>query len=318
MRQNRSASTGQSVRPIRKSGHVIFRYRHLLLAAVLVVLLSGTAVTGFMVGQGNSAVAAPVNTAPAVNAFIDKIAEQENRCALVEQINLQDELAAARQQADALSEHLAQQQQEIQRVQEEMDTLHENIIKALMTNLTEKMVSRSSPTLTSYIQEAKNLIALRRKLTNFEKTPTAAEIDLTEYKAAINNRLSRIPTLKPISGSLDGYGYRTHPVFGYRHFHPAVDMGAKTGTPIKAAGAGTVIVATYNRYSGNYVKISHGNGFTTAYLHCSKLYVKVGDRVSKGSVIAAVGNTGTSTTPHLHFEIRFYDNPVNPRLIIME
>ena len=94
-------------------------------------------------------------------------------------------------------------------------------------------------------------------------------------------------------------------------------MGAKTGTSIKAAGGGKVIAASYDSRSGHYVKISHGNGFVSAYLHCSKLNVQVGQTVTKGQVVALVGNTGTSTAPHLHFSIEFHDEPINPARIIM-
>ncbi|MDW7658154.1 MAG: M23 family metallopeptidase [Bacillota bacterium] len=318
MRKQRSETAGAPVRPIRKSKVTTYRYRRILLASVLAVLLLGTGLFGFLLGQGNTTTASESIAATAVAGMAEVLFEQENRCAAVEQINLQQELANAQKAADELANSLAQQQEELQRQQEEMESLEENILNALMVNLSEKTVSRTSPTVTSYAQKAKDLLSLSRKVRSFEKTPEAAEVDLTDYKAAIKKQLANIPTLKPIPGSLSGYGYRYHPIYGYRHFHPAVDMGAKTGTSIKAAGAGTVTGAGYNRSAGRYVKINHGNGFETVYYHCSKLNVQVGDRVSKGEVIATVGNTGTSTTPHLHFGITFYGSPVNPNQIIME
>ena len=110
------------------------------------------------------------------------------------------------------------------------------------------------------------------------------------------------------------YGYRI--LFGVRDFHTGIDIGASTGTNIVAAESGTVILANYgwNGGYGNYIIINHGNGITTRYAHASQLYVSAGQTVSKGQVIAAVGTTGNSTGPHLHFEVRengSHKNPLN-------
>ena len=108
------------------------------------------------------------------------------------------------------------------------------------------------------------------------------------------------------------YGYRI--LFGVRDFHTGVDIGATTGSNIVAAESGTVILANYgwNGGYGNYIILSHGNGITTRYAHASQLYVTAGQTVSKGQVIAAVGTTGNSTGPHLHFEVRVNGSHTNP------
>ena len=108
------------------------------------------------------------------------------------------------------------------------------------------------------------------------------------------------------------YGYRI--LFGVRDFHTGIDIGASTGTNIVAAESGTVILASYgwNGGYGNYIIINHGNGITTRYAHASQLYVSPGQTVSKGQVIAAVGTTGNSTGPHLHFEVRINGSHTNP------
>ena len=108
------------------------------------------------------------------------------------------------------------------------------------------------------------------------------------------------------------YGYRY--LFGVREFHTGIDIGASKGTNIVAAESGTVILANYgwNGGYGNYIIINHGNGITTRYAHSSKLYVSAGQTVSKGQVIAAVGSTGNSTGPHLHFEVRKNGSHTNP------
>ena len=110
------------------------------------------------------------------------------------------------------------------------------------------------------------------------------------------------------------YGYRIHPIYGTKKLHAGMDIAAPSGSTIVAADSGTVILASYgyNGGYGNYVIISHGNGYTTRYAHCSSLSVSVGQQVSKGQKIASVGSTGASTGPHCHFEIRINGSTVNP------
>lgn len=109
------------------------------------------------------------------------------------------------------------------------------------------------------------------------------------------------------------YGSRVDPVTGEKGaFHSGLDVGAPTGTDIVAAAEGTVTVAGYTSINGNYIKIYHGNGITTAYCHCSVLEVGVGEKVSQGQVIAKVGSTGKSTGPHLHFGVAKDGTYVDP------
>ena len=85
--------------------------------------------------------------------------------------------------------------------------------------------------------------------------------------------------------------------------HTGLDIAATTGTPIKVVADGTVTAASYNGSYGNLVKVDHGNGVETWYAHTSKMYVTVGQTVTAGEIIAAVGSTGNSTGPHLHFSL---------------
>jgi murein DD-endopeptidase MepM/ murein hydrolase activator NlpD len=96
-------------------------------------------------------------------------------------------------------------------------------------------------------------------------------------------------------------------------FHEGLDFLAETGTPIRAAASGIVLSAERTPDYGNIVKIDHGSGVETRYAHTSKMLVKAGDRVEKGQVIAEVGNTGRSTGPHLHFEVRLNGASLDPR-----
>lgn len=108
------------------------------------------------------------------------------------------------------------------------------------------------------------------------------------------------------------YGYRMHPTLGVVKFHNGVDLAAPAGSAILAAYDGTVISAAYNNSMGNYVMINHGDGIYTVYMHASALYVSVGQKVSKGETIAAVGTTGRSTGNHLHFSVRVNGEYVDP------
>ena len=110
------------------------------------------------------------------------------------------------------------------------------------------------------------------------------------------------------------FGYRIHPIYGYRKFHTGIDIGAGSGSRIVAANSGTVILSGWNGGYGKCIVVDHGGGITTLYAHCSSLLVGRGAQVSRGQTIAKVGSTGNSTGPHLHFEVRVngvYKNPLN-------
>lgn len=109
------------------------------------------------------------------------------------------------------------------------------------------------------------------------------------------------------------FGYRDSPTAGASSYHQGIDIGASTGTGIYAAASGTVTEASYSSSRGYYVVISHGSGVSTVYMHCSELYVSAGDKVTQGETIAAVGSTGISTGPHLHFGVIEDGVYVNPR-----
>ena len=109
-----------------------------------------------------------------------------------------------------------------------------------------------------------------------------------------------------------GFGYRMHPILGYQKFHSGLDFGSDSGSTIRSAAAGIVIYAQWYGGYGNTVIVDHGNGFTTLYGHTEGFYVAEGATVQKGQPIAAVGSTGLSTGPHLHFEVRQNGEPIDP------
>ena len=108
------------------------------------------------------------------------------------------------------------------------------------------------------------------------------------------------------------YGTRMHPTLGVEKFHNGIDLAAPTGSSILAAYNGKVVAADYNASMGNYVMIDHGDDLYTIYMHASALYVSRGETVAKGQQIAAVGSTGRSTGPHLHFGVRLNGSYVSP------
>ena len=110
----------------------------------------------------------------------------------------------------------------------------------------------------------------------------------------------------------DNFGMRVHPTLGIEKMHNGIDLAAPSGSPILCAYNGTVVAADYNSSMGNYIMINHGGGLYTIYMHCSALYVSKGQDVTSGTKIAAVGSTGRSTGPHLHFGVRLNGNYVSP------
>lgn len=108
------------------------------------------------------------------------------------------------------------------------------------------------------------------------------------------------------------YGMRMHPRYGTWRMHEGVDLSGPKGTPIYATGNGVVTRAGWQRGYGNLIEINHGFGYKTRYGHLSAMHVSEGDSVTRGQVIADLGNTGVSSGPHLHYEVRFRNQTVNP------
>jgi murein DD-endopeptidase MepM/ murein hydrolase activator NlpD len=117
----------------------------------------------------------------------------------------------------------------------------------------------------------------------------------------------------PLPGRItSGMGMRKHPVGGFRGRHTGLDLAASPGTRIDAAAAGTVLQTGEGEYIGKFVILGHKDSYTTIYGHCSQILTAAGKSVKKGQIIAKVGNTGRTTGPHLHFEIRKNGIPQNP------
>lgn len=137
---------------------------------------------------------------------------------------------------------------------------------------------------------------------------------LFETLQAQKDRFESIPSISPTNlGYLSSrFGYRRDPFSGSRTFHHGIDIAAPSGTSVYATAGGQVVYARYNGGYGYTVKIEHGYGFSTVYAHLSRMNVRKGQTVRRGDVIAFIGNSGRSTGPHLHYEVRYNNNPVNP------
>jgi len=123
-----------------------------------------------------------------------------------------------------------------------------------------------------------------------------------------------LPSIYPVNVPYrsSSYGWRQDPFRGVRAFHSGLDFSAAHGEPIIATAGGIVVEATQGINYGKFITLKHGDGLETRYAHASKLFVKKGDLVNKRDVIALVGNTGRSTGPHLHYEIRLKGRPLDP------
>lgn len=132
---------------------------------------------------------------------------------------------------------------------------------------------------------------------------------------ALERGLAGIPQVLPASLEFisSGFGYRADPFTGGAAFHAGLDFRGPIGTPIFAAAKGRVSFVGVKQGYGNCIEIDHGNGLMTRYAHMSRFVARPGQMVEAGASIGAIGSTGRSTGPHLHFEVRIHDRPVNPR-----
>lgn len=142
-----------------------------------------------------------------------------------------------------------------------------------------------------------------------------------EYFDATGESAKGMLMKTPVDGAriTSGFGMRFHPVLGYSRMHKGVDFGVPIGTPVMAAGSGTIAFMGWESGYGRFVLVNHGNGFATAYGHLSRFApgLHVGSRVGQAQVIAYSGNTGLTTGPHLHYEIREHNQQVNPLSVKM-
>jgi murein DD-endopeptidase MepM/ murein hydrolase activator NlpD len=172
-------------------------------------------------------------------------------------------------------------------------------------------------------------ISLIAIFTNYHRTlnassPTAAKLEPAQPSASFEvsdieatarskDKLATKPSIWPASGEVtSSFGWRNSPWGDGRELHPGIDLATSEGTPIVATADGKVVNSGWSGGYGNIIQIEHGNGIETIYGHNSRILANIGESVRKGQVIAYSGNTGRSTGPHLHYEIRVNGTPVDP------
>lgn len=166
-------------------------------------------------------------------------------------------------------------------------------------------------------QKHSNLIREMHKQVN--QTNIAAKKQALDFDNLIKllekkrNLLASTPSIRPVDGWITSkFGYRTSPFTGRKEFHSGLDIANKPGTKIIATANGRVSYAGRKMYIGNLLVIDHGHGRVTRFGHLKKILVKPGQEVKRGDVIALLGNTGRSTGPHVHYEVRINGAAVNP------
>lgn len=153
-------------------------------------------------------------------------------------------------------------------------------------------------------------------LAETEEEESAMENQIRQIQATSNP--SFVPTMWAHLGKINNeFGFRRNPFGGRTYeFHGGLDIDGERGDNVLAPANGVVTKAGWQGGYGNLIEIDHGNGLTTRYGHLSSIQIQIGDTIQRGQVVGAVGSTGRSTGPHLHYELRLNDKPINPRRLL--
>lgn len=217
----------------------------------------------------------------------------------------------------AVVKDVEEQEAALQAEYDELETMQNDLITK-QDNVTELMETKDA----EIEQISSDLGDTKDKLSELQAAAAAAERKQQEKNSGYSNNAgaSVITGNGIFTHPCPGYtyissefGYREQPIAGASTNHKGMDFAAPTGTPIYVAASGTVTSASYSGNAGNMIVINHGNGLQTYYMHCNSMYVRAGQTVSKGQNIGAVGSTGNSSGPHLHFQVMQNGTPVNPR-----
>ena len=229
-----------------------------------------------------------------------------------------DEIESAyRTRLDKLQNHLSQATDHINKLQAIKDRFTDLATPTPVKHKLNEDAGKGGPYLpVNFKSQSKNglLSDLETTLDNSQSLILA--LDKIEKKWERQYQwLNQLPTASPIAnriGMSSNFGLRIDPITKRIAQHPGIDFSAPPGTPILATGNGTVIKAETDHAYGNFVEIKHIDGFVTKYAHTRKIHVQVGQTVSRGQLIAEVGNTGRSTGPHLHYEVSINGSLINP------
>lgn len=232
------------------------------------------------------------------------------------------QLAEQNSQLSGIAERITGMQSDLGRVQQFNTRLRMmmNLDGEVRETVSEGQEEFSRSFLSLYKQEM-TIRRMNNFLRQLSEDLSLEEVSQQELLNALyDNReiLASMPSIWPVQGFLTSrFGYRTSPFTGKRDFHRAIDIGARTGTPVIAPGAGTVTFSGVRGAYGNLVSIRHGAGITTVYGHLQRSAVREGQSVQRGTVIGYVGSTGRSTGPHLHYEVILSGVHVDPLRYIL-
>ena len=273
--------------------------KHAILWILLIVILSATG-TYFYITMLNKKISS-------LNEK-NRIVKQENSKLNSEKRKLNSEKEDLQNKIKGEKEKLLSMNEKLQEIEEAIGIDIGPDINATFFDRVDENVKRIKETKLKNSQKLEEIKVQTEKKMEIEKI-TAIQ------KAFLVNGIpnGKILKYRRISSK---FGYRVHPVTKRKDFHAGLDLSASSGTPIYAPANGVVEYSSQKGAYGNFLLIAHAYGFKTAYGHLSKFAVKSGQYVSKGQVVAYVGNTGRSTGPHLHYEIRYLNKWVDPKIFM--
>ncbi|MCY1021186.1 M23 family metallopeptidase [Pyxidicoccus sp. MSG2] len=247
----------------------------------------------------------------------------ENRILREENLTLRSQLKSVRERI----EHIGSTLDRVERFDQKLRaiTLLSDPQRNLAMGPTEPEAGTTAPATDTQFTQLTTTVspnALLGRLDKLSAEATRQEQSLQELQAYFQDQKSMLastPSVWPARGWVTSdFGQRLDPYTADRVMHAGLDIAAPHGKEVYSPSDGTVVFAGLEGGYGNVLVIDHGYGIKTRYGHLSKMLVKAGDRVKRGALIAAVGNTGRSTGPHLHYEVRVNGIPQNPRKFILE
>ncbi len=194
-----------------------------------------------------------------------------------------------------------------------------NIAQTYTDSISLASASVTANNVTKFAQDTAAIASALQILLETNENTQSELVDFSDAADVLCEYLDSIPTLWPTKATYiaSAFGMRNHPILNQYKQHTGIDIGGAWGDEIYAAASGTVLSVNYEQSGyGYWLTIKHSESITTLYAHCSKILVRTGDKVVKGQLIAYVGKTGLATGPHLHFEIRVNDIPINPELFV--
>jgi murein DD-endopeptidase MepM/ murein hydrolase activator NlpD len=237
---------------------------------------------------------------------------------------LKREIAAIELQYSVLGKRMARVDQVLGELQEKDDDIYRVIFEAEPIPSSVRAAGFGGVNRYRDLEQLENseiVISTTKRLDVLTKQLVVQSRSFDEVIALAKNKealLASIPAIQPVSNEkltrvASGFNYRIHPIYKVRHFHTGIDFSSPRGTEIYATGDGVVKTAVKKKGGyGYHIVIDHGYEYKTLYAHMSRFKVRVGEKVKRGDVIGYVGSTGTSTAPHLHYEVIKNGEKINP------